>query len=111
MKVTLFKTLPLMLAALLFSMTSWALELDDAKAKGLVGEQVNGYLGLVKADNMEAAALVVDINRQRKVKYQEIANKQNTQLANIEKIAGEKLVEKASEDGFYYLNSTGGWER
>jgi uncharacterized protein YdbL (DUF1318 family) len=45
------------------------------------------------------------------VKYQEIANKQNTQLANIEKIAGEKLVEKASEDGFYYLNSTGGWER
>ncbi|PCI50410.1 MAG: hypothetical protein COB58_10815 [Thalassobium sp.] len=96
---------------MLFSMASWALELDDAKAKGLVGEQVNGYLGLVKADNMEAAALVVDINRQRKVKYQEIANKQNTQLANIEKIAGEKLVEKASEDGFYYLNSTGGWER
>ena len=42
MKVTLFKTLPLMLAAMLFSMTSWALELDDAKAKGLVGEQVNG---------------------------------------------------------------------
>ena len=77
------KKVTLMIAALLVSVSSWALELDSAKQMGLVGEQMNGYLGLVASSNSEAAALVVEINQQRKLKYQEIAAKQNTALANI----------------------------
>ncbi|MCA6062401.1 YdbL family protein [Thalassolituus marinus] len=105
------KKVTLMIAALLVSVSSWALELDAAKQMGLVGEQMNGYLGLVASSNSEAAALVVEINQQRKLKYQEIAAKQNTALANIEKIAGEKLTAKAAAAGEYHQSSAGSWNR
>ena len=55
-------------AGLLFSVAALALELDDAKNMGLVGEQPNGYLGLISANSPEAAALVVDINAKRQGK-------------------------------------------
>jgi len=38
-------------AGLLFSVAALALELDDAKNMGLIGEQPNGYLGLVSASS------------------------------------------------------------
>ena len=53
----------------------------------------------------------VDINAKRKARYQEIANKQNTQLVNIERIAGEKLIEKAQGDGEFYMDGSGQWQR
>lgn len=105
------KKIALFTAALLVSLSSWALDLDGAKQMGLVGEQTNGYLGLVASGNSEAAALVVEINQQRKAKYQEIAAKQNTALANIEKIAGDKLTQKAASAGQYYQSATGSWNR
>ncbi len=103
------KKIALLTAALLVSLSSWALDLDGAKQMGLIGEQTNGYLGLVASGNSEAAALVVEINQQRKAKYQEIAAKQNTPLANIEKIAGDKLTQKAAAAGQYYQNASGSW--
>ena len=105
------KKILLTAAAFLVSLSCWALELDSAKQMGLVGEQGTGYLGLVATGNNEAAALVVEINLQRKQKYQEIATKQNTALVNIEKIAGEKLVQKAAANGEYYLDASGHWAR
>lgn len=104
-------TITTFVAGLLFSVAALALELDDAKNMGLVGEQPNGYLGLVSASSPEAATLVVDINAKRKARYQEIANKQNTQLVNIERIAGEKLIEKAQGDGEFYMDGSGQWQR
>jgi len=100
-----------LLAGLLMALSAAAMELDDAKNLGLVGELPNGYLGLVSTGSPEAAAMLVDINAKRKAKYQEIANKQNTQLANIEKIAGEKLVNKAQSEGEYYMDESGQWKR
>jgi len=99
------------ITALMISAAAWALDLDSAKNMGLVGEQPNGYLGVVSVESVEAAALVVDINAQRKARYQAIANKQNTALANIERIAGEKLIEKAQGEGEFYLDSQGQWQR
>ena len=39
----------LAMVALLISMAAFALDLDAAKSQGLVGEQTDGYLGIVKA--------------------------------------------------------------
>ncbi len=103
--------LTVLLAALLVSFSSWALELDAAKQMGLVGEQTNGYLGLIASSHNEAAALVSDINQQRKQRYQDIASRQNTPLANIEKLAGDKLVQKAAAEGHYYQTASGSWAR
>lgn len=97
------------IALLLISITSFALELQDAKNMGLIGERPDGYLGLVVTDNLKAAELITEINAKRKAKYQEIANKQNTPLSNIEKIAGEKLIKKAQKAGDYYMNDTLQW--
>ena len=104
------RLLPLLFAALLFSLPAAALELDEAKDLGLVGEMPNGYLGLVATSNPEAAALIAEINVKRKSHYQGIANEQNTTLENIEKIAGEKLVKKAQAEGHYYMNVSAQWQ-
>src|SRR5690606_20874691 len=103
--------LTVLLAALLVSFSSWALELDAAKQMGLVGEQTNGYLGLIASSHNEAAALVSDINQQRKQRYQDIANRQNTALATIEKLAGDKRVQNAADYGHYYQTASGSWAR
>ncbi|TNC86836.1 MAG: hypothetical protein CSH37_02985 [Thalassolituus sp.] len=105
------KTLITLISGLFLSVVVTAMELDDAKNMGLVGEAPNGYLGLVSTDSPEAAALIVEINAKRKVRYQEIANKQNTQLVNIERIAGEKLIEKAQGNGEFYMDDQGQWQR
>jgi len=99
-----------LLTCCLFSLSVWALDLDSAKQQGLIGEQMNGYLGLVDTGNSAAATLIRNINRKRKSHYQGIANKQNTALDNIEKIAGEKLSLRAKAAGQYY-QSNSGWER
>lgn len=104
------KKLLLVLAAGLFSLTGWALDLDTAKMQGLVGEQANGYLGLV-ANHAEAEALIKEINVQRKIKYQEIAVKRGSDLSVVEKFAGSKLIEKAQADKQFYQNENGKWAR
>lgn len=104
------KRIALMLAAVLASFSAWALDLETAKSQGLVGEQPNGYLGLV-VTNAEAAKLINDINSKRKQKYTEIAAKQKTTLSNIENIAGSKLIERAQKDKEYYKTADGKWAR
>ena len=105
------KKIIVIVSALMMSVAAMAMDLDEAKNMGLIGEQPNGYLGLVSVSNVEAAAVMIDINAKRKAKYQEIANKQNTQLINIERIAGEKLVNKAQREGEFYMDGTGQWQR
>lgn len=100
-----------LLSALLMAFSSFALDIDSAKAQGLVGEQTNGYLGIVAEKNTEASALVSEVNTLRKEKYMEIASKQKTSLSNIETLAGKKLVERAAADGQYYQTSSGHWAR
>ncbi|ASP38157.1 hypothetical protein CHH28_05415 [Bacterioplanes sanyensis] len=99
-----FTTLILLCAANL-----WALDLDQAKSQQLVGEQSDGYLGLLNPGHAEAAALVQRINHKRKQKYLEIADQQKTALANIEKIAGEKLTARAAKEQAPYQNANGQW--
>lgn len=100
-----------LLSALLLAFSSYALDIDTAKTQGLVGEQTNGYIGLVANNHSEAAALVSSVNKLRKEKYMEIASKQKTALSNIETLAGSKLVERAVADGQYYQTSSGSWAR
>lgn len=100
-----------LISIFLLSFSVFALDLDTAKAQGLVGEQPNGYLGLVVSKHAEATELVSSVNKLRKEKYMEIATKQKTALSNIEKLAGGKLVERAAADGEYYQTSSGNWAR
>lgn len=97
----------IMLAGLGWSAPGWAINLQDAKAQGLVGEQPNGYLGLVKA-SPAAEALMKDINTKRKKAYQAIAQRNKTKLNVVETLAGKKAINRTPR-GQYIKNAAGKW--
>ncbi len=102
----------MVLCALILACTpAWALSLDDAKAKGLVGEQLNGYLGAVTGQSSpEVNALIQAVNQQRKQRYQDIAKKNNTTLKAVELLAGKTAMKKTKPGNFIQLPS-GQWAR
>lgn len=98
-----------MLAGLGWSAPSWAISLQSAKAQGLVGEQPNGYLGLVKATaSADVKAMMNNINAQRKTEYQAIAQRNNTSLSAVEALAGKKAIERTPA-GQYVKLPSGRW--
>ncbi|MFC6669315.1 YdbL family protein [Marinobacterium aestuariivivens] len=112
MKKTLKHLLAMMgLALSLLALPAWALSLDEAKDQGLVGEQVNGYLGIV-VDSPDSAlrSLVADINRQRKEAYQDSAKSAGVELRIIELRIGQRLQQKAAP-GHYIQSQGGSWQR
>ncbi|MEH6503623.1 MAG: YdbL family protein [Cycloclasticus sp.] len=98
-------------AALLISVstTSFALDLQSAKGKGLVGETPSGYLAdPAGTASAEVKALMQDINAKRKVKYAEIAAKVGKPLGVVEQLAGKKAIEK-TETGRLVQLPDGSW--
>ena len=85
---------------------AFALSLDEAKAKGLVGERQDGYLGAVSA-TPEVNALVKDINNKRRSFYQESAQKNGTSQAAVEALAGQKA--QSLTPAGQYIQTGSGW--
>ncbi|MTI52826.1 MAG: DUF1318 domain-containing protein [Alcanivorax sp.] len=92
---------------LVFAGAAFALDLDSAKSQGLVGEQPNGYLGVVKATS-EAVELVSDVNEKRRQAYQRIARENGISLEQVANLAGQKAIEK-TPSGEYVKTPTGQW--
>jgi uncharacterized protein YdbL (DUF1318 family) len=80
--------------------------LPAAKAQGLVGEQPDGYLGVVKAGG-DTAAVVQLINNARRNEYQKLATANGIQLADVEVMAGQKALDK-TQSGHFVLRD-GQW--
>jgi len=95
--------------SLLMSLSAFALDLTQAKYQGLIGEQTNGYVGLVK-ESIEAKTLAKDINAKRKEAYIDLAKKNNLNLQDVEILAGKKLIKKATS-GEFVQSETGKWEK
>lgn len=85
--------------------------LDDAKAEGLVGERIDGFLGIVPADVPGAVqALVEDVNAKRRKKYEQVSKERGVPAEAVAAIAGEKLVKRAAS-GEYVAGPDGRWQR
>ncbi|BAK75567.1 protein of unknown function [Pseudogulbenkiania sp. NH8B] len=95
------------LLLLVCSTLAMALDLDGAKSQGLVGEQPNGYLGVVKA-TPQAVELAADINAKRRAAYDAIAKKNGATLDQVAALAGQKAIEKAAP-GAYVRSADGQW--
>ena len=89
---------------------AWSADLHQAKAAGQIGEQPNGYLGVVGNAPPDVRALVEDINRQRRAAYQGIAQKRGTSLPAVEALAGKQAIEK-TPPGQYIQTPSGQWVR
>lgn len=93
----------------MLSLPVWAIDLGTAKANGLVGETPSGYLEATGNASSEVAALIKDINTQRRAKYQSIASSNGTALSAIEALAGETAIKKTAPGHFVKIN--GQWRK
>ncbi len=101
----------LLLLCFCFGSNAFALDIKVAKAKGLVGESSNGYIGAVSSSpSGEVKALVADVNSKRKATYMDIAKKNGTELSVVEKLAGKKAYAK-SPKGTYLEQADGKWKK
>lgn len=89
--------------------TAHAGPLDDAKAAGLVGEKVDGYVGAVAGD-ADIGGLIDQVNAGRQAKYAEIASKRGAPVEAVAAIAGKKLIERAAS-GHFVMGSDGQWRK
>lgn len=110
-KVT-FSSLFLILALSLCAVAQAAeLSLGDAKQQGLVGEQYDGYLGVVvSSPSPSVRALVNDINGKRRAEYNRIAKANGISVSDVEALAGRKSLEKTYSGGYIKLEGQD-WRR
>ncbi|AXF75772.1 YdbL family protein [Erwinia tracheiphila] len=101
------KIYALWLTLCLISPSLMALTLDEARAKGRVGETLSGYIAAL-AQEKETRALVTQINQKRQEKYETLAKKNNLSTVEVARIAGQKLVERAAP-GEYVRGINGQW--
>ena len=105
------RVLTTMVISMLTVSVAVASALTQPKADGWIGEQANGYLGLVREGApAEIKALIRDVNAKRKAGYQKIATKQGTSLADVEKVGGKKAFEKTAA-GNYVRDASGNWRK
>lgn len=90
--------------------TLWALDLDEAKAQGWVGEKASGYLGVPNKQDVsdDVIALIKMVNGKRKVSYERIAKKNGLNVSDVAKLAHDKAV-KRTREGNYYQKDGGVW--
>ena len=96
---------------LLFAGPAHAMTLEEAKSAGLIGEQRDGYIGLVQQNvPAEVEALVRDVNRQRRARYEQIARENDIAVRDVAQLAYARAVE-ATVSGNFVQDANGNWVR
>ncbi len=85
--------------------------IDDAKARGEVGEQIDGYLGIVSGKSPSAAVrrALQEINIGRKSVYTERARQENVTVEAMAASIGVKQLQKA-RPGEAVRDASGNWK-
>lgn len=88
---------------------AFAADLGGAKQQGWIGEQNNGYLGLVRSDApADVRALVADVNKQRKNQFAQIAAKNGIAESEAAKVFARE-AEARTAPGNFVQNAGGSW--
>lgn len=110
-ELTVMKKLLAAILLVLTMQTAWAIDLQDAKAQGLVGEANTGYLAVVQQPaSEEVKTLVANVNALRKAEFEKTAAKTNTTLLQVSNRFYELAVQKTSP-GHYYQDRSGRWQK
>ena len=80
-----------------------------ARANGSVGEQMDGYLGIVGQATPELQRLVDDINIRRRAVYAQKAQENNATLEQYAMTAGCQAIAR-TEEGEKYQAPDGNWQ-
>ena len=110
-KVTVMKKILTAILLVLAMQSAWAIDLQSAKAQGLVGEAKNGYLAAVQQPaSAEVKALIRSVNAKRKAQFERAAKKTNTTLPQVSNRFYELAVQK-TRPGHYYQDTSGRWKK
>lgn len=93
----------------LIAAPAWALDLQQARSSGLVGEKPDGYIAAVQA-SPEVNALVASVNAQRQQEYARIAKEKGQTVDVVAKLAAPEIIGKLGA-GQYYQGSDGAWKK
>lgn len=99
----------LVFASSMVSSMAWALNLQEARDKGFVGEQQDGYVGIIKKST-EVSVLVKSVNDRRKAVYQDIVKRTGTNILVVGKQSAQKIIKKLNAN-HYVKNLAGKWQK
>jgi uncharacterized protein len=100
------------LLALAAPLPAFALDLDEARKAGLIGERADGLVAAVAPGaNAEVTALIETINRARMDTYRALAQKEGTALEAVQAVAGERQTQTAARNGWYVMDASGRWRK
>jgi uncharacterized protein YdbL (DUF1318 family) len=84
-----------------------ALELQEARAQGAVGETQAGYVAKITGGE-DVAALVADVNLKRRAEYERISAENGQSVDVVAKIAAGKIITGLPK-GAQYKDTGGKW--
>lgn len=86
-------------------------QIESARAAGVVGERIDGYLGVVTAADADITRKVQDINNRRRALYEKTASETGTTVQQVARIAGEKQLASRVKSGEFYMDESGSWKK
>jgi hypothetical protein len=96
--------------ALAIALPAFGQSLDEARAKGLLGERADGYVAVVKGDAPpEAKKLANEVNAARRAHYEEIAKRNGAPVEAVAALAGQKLIANAPSG--QWVHDGTGWKK
>ncbi|MBY9065407.1 YdbL family protein [Hyphomonas sp. WL0036] len=113
--MTIFRTLILSLV-LVFGGLAYAQgggdpQIEAARSSGVIGERIDGYLGVVSSADADVTRKVQDINNRRRALYEKTASETGTTVQQVARIAGEKQLAQRVKAGEYYMDESGTWKQ
>lgn len=88
---------------------AYALNLQEARASGAVGEKSDGYVAARK-DEAEVQALVAEVNTKRQQEYARISKENNQSVDVVAKLAAAQIINGLAP-GVYYQAPDGIWKQ
>ncbi|MEL6244412.1 MAG: YdbL family protein [Pseudomonadota bacterium] len=85
-------------------------QIDAAKAQGVVGERIDGYLGVIGSADASVRRKVDEINNRRRAVYSDLAEQTGTTVAQVARVTGEKQIAGAVR-GEMIMDESGSWKK
>ncbi|MBA4225872.1 MAG: DUF1318 domain-containing protein [Hyphomonas sp.] len=86
-------------------------QMETARSTGVIGERIDGYLGVVGSADAEIVRKVQDINNRRRALYEKTAAETGTTVQQVARIAGEKQLAERVQPGEFYMDESGSWKQ
>jgi len=93
----------------LVALPALALDLQQARTQGLVGEQLSGYVSIV-TPSPEVNQLVAEVNTKRRAEYARISKENGQPIDVVGKVAAQKIIENLPA-GAMFQGVDGSWKK